>query len=195
MTAAALGSAGVRLYQFENSSDAAARVLPWEANRRQARARFQEIRRPCRSGGHGLHREPSYQNSHAFRSQRPARFPGLWLRPGYSGSAGSGWTAAHGHHADPRAQTVTLALSLTPYRTGNSIARYIVGSTAIKTALISDTASDTVTLKAGETVVYLLPHCGSNQLSGVHVDSGPDSAGGRRERLAPPGLHLQPGPR
>jgi hypothetical protein len=66
----------------------------------------------------------------------------------------------------------TLTLNLSAYRTGNSITRYIVGSTRIKTALLADAASDTVTVLAGETVVYLFPNSSStNYLSTVPISA------------------------
>jgi hypothetical protein len=66
----------------------------------------------------------------------------------------------------------TLTLNLSAYRTGNSISRHIVSSTRIKTALLADAASDTVTALAGETVIYLFPNSAStNYLSAVPISA------------------------
>lgn len=157
MTAAALGNTGVRLYQFENSSDAASRAS-------SALGRQQQTGTSPFSGDQKavqIWKAMGYTANALTKTLTPFLLNARLSSPDFGyGLVTAARQGVDGQllmaiNANDWAQTVTLAL--TPYRTGNSIARYIVGSTAIKTALISDTASDTVTLKAGETVIYLFP--------------------------------------
>ena len=72
----------------------------------------------------------------------------------------------------------TISVDLSAYRTGNSVLRYRVSDVSIKLQALGDVVSDTVTLVAGETALYLLPK--SANVNGVDsVTFQPDTIGTR----------------
>jgi hypothetical protein len=74
----------------------------------------------------------------------------------------------------------TVSIDLTPYRTGRSITKYTVWSRGIKSVVTADTASERVTMGAGETVVYLFPNSGATSwISSLAIAAPPLPAGAK----------------
>jgi hypothetical protein len=157
MTDAALGNAGVRIFQYEHSGAGDAR-----------------LRMPL--GGETL------TGGSPVASQEDSRK--LWRAMGYSAnlltkrlepfilgkalsSPGAGEnivTAVRQSNQGILLMEVNgndwqrrVTVDLAPYRNGNPVTRYVVSGTGIATALISDAASNTVDLPPGATAIYLVP--------------------------------------
>ncbi len=173
MTAAAIGTAGVRLYQFENSNDQSTRAGYAVGSQLQTGAS------PFATGDPkavAIWKSMGYTANLLTKTLQPfilgvpLSSPALGatiVTAARQGSNGKLFMAVNGTDFGR-----TLTLNLSAYRTGNSITRYIVGSTRIKTALLADAATDTVTVLAGETVIYLFPNSAStNYLSTVPISA------------------------
>jgi hypothetical protein len=153
MTAAAVGSAGVKLYKFDNSfaqrrdsvmngadfeSDAGpttGEVLNWQAM--------------------GYASATLSKSLQEFVLGAPVSSPYLGrniitgARTGPNGNlviVVNGWDS-------PR----SVQVNLTAYRTGNNVWRYRVGDVSVKLQAMGDIVADTVLLAAGETGVYFFP--------------------------------------
>ncbi len=157
MTAAALGNAGIRLYQYERLSDTNGRANAALGSQEQTGTNpfsgDQKAVQIWKSLGYTANVLTKTLTPFVLNTPLPS--PDLGDSVVTAARQGVDGKMLMAINATDWVQTVTL--NLTPYRTGNNIARYTVGGTEIKTTLISDAPSDTVTLNAGETVVYLFP--------------------------------------
>lgn len=157
MTAAAMGTAGVRLYQFEEPVNLSSRVSSPVGTLMQTGASPVAADQAAQQIWNGM----GYTANLLTKTLQPF----ILGTPLSSPALGSSFVTAARHGASGNLLmavnatdwTRTLTLNLTAYRTGNAIARYIVGGSGIKTTLIADASHDTVTLLAGQTVVYLFP--------------------------------------
>jgi hypothetical protein len=157
MTAAGLGNAGLRLYAAEDPSDAASRASASLGSGFQTGANpfsgDQKAVQIWKSMGYAanLLTKPFAR----FFLSTPLTSPWVGANVVTAARQGPDGRLLMAVNATDWPQTVTISLG--PYRTGNSIARYVAGSTEIRTALIADATSDTVALGVGESVVYLFP--------------------------------------
>ena len=157
MTGAALGNSALRLYQFDNSASIAGRTsAPLGSQLQEGTNPFSGDQKAVQ-----IWKSLGYVANALTKTLQPFLLSTPLSSPGLSDyivtAARQGPTGTLLMVVNATDWSRTLTLDLTPYRTGNSITRYIVGPTEILTALIADAASDTVNLNEGETVVYLFP--------------------------------------
>ena len=157
MTAAAMGNAGVRLYQYDPTWNQEARArmpIGGEAQTGASPIAMQEdSRRLWRAIGYGANlltkRLEPFILGKALSSPVLGENIVTAVRQSDQGIL---LMAVNGNDWE---RTVTV--NLAPYRNGNPVTRYVVGGTGITTALIPDASSNTVTLQPGATVAYLVP--------------------------------------
>ncbi len=173
MTAAAMGNAGVRLYQFERAANQEARSrmpIGGEAQTGASPLAMQEdSRKLWRAIGYGANlltkRLEPFILGKAQSSQVLGENIVTAVRQNDQGILlmevnGNDWER-------------TVTVNLAPYRNGNSVTRYVVGGTGIATALIPDASSNTVTLPPGATAVYLVPASASVKFLSESAISAP----------------------
>lgn len=172
MTAAAAGSAGVKLYKFDTSytarrdnigngsefeSDAGpdtGETLNWQAMGYASAILAKSL--------------PDYILGQPLNSPYLGRNLITAARQGTNGNllmVVNGWDGVR-----------TVPVDLSSYRTGFSVLRYRVADTSIKLQPLGDVAADTALLGPGETVLYVLPRTsGANGIDSVTFQ--PDTAG------------------
>ncbi len=160
MTAAALGGAGVRLYQFEPPRNLAARVKA-------------PLGTTLQTGASPLATDPAVREN--WRAMAFAASPlTKTLAPYVLGRALS--SPAYGRNIVTAARQGlggrmlmivngndwprTVAVDFTPYRTGSPAVRYRIAYDGIATDVVSNRGGERATLDAGETLVYLFPAAG-----------------------------------
>ncbi len=170
MTAAALGAAGVRLYEFDE---------PWAATNRT----YAPLGSEEQTGANPTATDPNVVQN--WRAMAYAANPltttltpyvlGTAIdSPSYGGNPTPpvGWgpyfaniitAVREGSNAlmlmivNDNDFARTLPVNFTPYRTGNSITRYQIRSDGISTDVLPDESGETITLGAGASAVYLFP--------------------------------------
>ena len=156
MTAAAIGAAGLRLYQFENPNDAATRAASPLGSDMQTGASpttgdptITSIWQGMSSAANALTGPlQSYILATALNS--PAYGPNIIsaVRQGQNGQMlmivnDNDWQR-------------TISVDFTPYNYGNHITRYLISSEGtLGSSLVSPSQGETITLSAGETVAYI----------------------------------------
>jgi hypothetical protein len=161
MAEAALGNAGIRLYQFESPSQ--------ESNRTKSKigSEMQTGMSPVAGDQNSrqIWRSAAYVSNLLTKTLQPF----ILGTPLSSPSLGDNIvTAVRRSNSGVLLMVVnandwerTVSIELTPYKTGQPITRYAVRSRGITSAVVADTASKRVTIGAGETVVYLFPNSGA----------------------------------
>jgi len=158
MAEAALGNAGIRLYQFETPSQ--------ESNRASSKVGnvMQTGMSPIAGDPNSqqIWRSAGYASNLLTKTLQPFILGTPLSSPGLGDNI---VTAARRSNNGVLLMVVnandwerTVSIDLTPYKTGLSITKYVVGSRGIQSVVMADTASDRVTLGVGETVVYLFPN-------------------------------------
>jgi hypothetical protein len=170
MTAAALGNAGVRLYQFEEKRNEGTRAKAPVGTELQTGA--------SPFAGDQNSREIWKAMGYAANLMTKRLQPFLLGVAASSPGAGENIIAAvrksddgvlliaiNGNDGDR-----TVSFDLTPYRTRNAIARYLASASGITATLLPNTAQDETVLGPGEAVVYLFSKSrATHYLAKVHV--------------------------
>jgi len=166
MTAAALGAAGVRLYQFEEPSNLASRTSAPVGSYEQTGAN------PTATDPNvvGNWRAMAYAANPLTKTLTPYILGTAIGSPSYGGenivtAARQGSNALMLMIVNDNDFPYTLAVNFTPYRTGNSITRYLIKSDGIQTDVLADEPGETITLGAGASAVYLFPTSASTQFT------------------------------
>lgn len=156
MEAAAVGNAGVRLYQFQTPSNNGANTA-----QKPGGGGIQTGAGPF-NGEVGNWQAMAYAANALTKVMQPYLLGAPMSSPAYGRNIVSG--ARHGFGGnmlmvvngwDGARQ---LAIDFRPYKNGNGCVRYRIGDTAIKTALLPDRNGETVQLDSGESVVYVFPN-------------------------------------
>lgn len=170
MTAAALGAAGVRLYQFDTAQN--------QAGRKSA---------PLGSvfqSGASPEGDPIAQEIWQAMSSATVALTGV-LQPYVLGAALS--SPAMGRNVVTAARTSaggtllmvindndwdrTLFVDLTPYSNGSPITRYLINYDGTQSSVLAATSGELIHLNGGETVAYLFgPTSGSNSRLQARTD-------------------------
>ena len=171
MAAAALGAAGVRLYQFESPANLASRIKA-------------PIGTMMQTGANPTASDPIIRDN--WRAMAFAANPlTKSLTPYILGTALTSpacgrniVTAARQGNGARLLMAVngndwerTVPIDFKPYRTGQAVTRYRIRYDGIDTSVVPDGPGETISLGAGETVVYLFPAT-RRQFAGA-VDIGP----------------------
>ncbi len=157
MSAAALGGAGVRLYQFEPPRNLAGRIKAPPGTTQQTGANPTAGDPMVRENWRAM----AFAANPLTKTLAPYILGDALTSPAYgrnivtavrSGPAARLLMALNGNDW-PR----IVAVDFTPYRTGRPIIRYRIGSDGIATDVIADARGQSVALAPGESVVYLFP--------------------------------------
>jgi hypothetical protein len=173
MTAAALGNAGVRLFQYEHTwaQDARLRMpIGGEALIGASPVAMQEdSRRLWRAMAYSANLLTKRLEPFILGKALPSQVSGENIvTAARQSDRGILFMEVNGNDWE---RTVTL--NLAPYRNGNPITRYVVSGAGIATALISDAASNTVDLQPGATAIYLVPASASVKFLSESAISAP----------------------
>lgn len=157
-SAAAAGTAGLRLYQFEDADAYQGEVTGGPGGGYQVGAApFYGATKLWRAMGYAGALMTKVLQPYLLSA--PVSSPALGrniitgVRKGASGTmliVVNGWDGSR-----------TVNLDFTPYKYGFGATRYLVSDTWVKSALLSDQAGETISLVAGETVVYVFPNSGA----------------------------------
>lgn len=178
MTAAAIGNAGVRLYLFEKPGD--------EIGRAQAPvgSQYQTGASPTADeNSRNIWKAISYASNVLTKTAQPfilgKAISSPWLGRNIVTAARQSTNGIFLMAVNANDWERSLTVDLTPYRAGTAITKYVVGAAGIRTALVPDTTSDTVTLRAGETAIWLFPSSSATSyLSSVPILAPALPAGG-----------------
>jgi hypothetical protein len=155
MTAAALGAAGVRLYHFENSSDAGKRATAAPGTHFQTGVSptakdpiLQEIWQGMSSAANALTKTLApYLLGTALSS--PAYGPNIVT------AARQGQNGRMLMIVNDNDWQRTIAIDFTPYKYQRKVARYCISADGISGPFPAPYLGETITLTAGQTAVYL----------------------------------------
>jgi hypothetical protein len=160
--AASVGVAGLRLYQFEGPDDHAAQVKGGPGGSYQTGA-------APSYGSVNLWRSMGYASALMTKVLQPYLLSPPVSSPAFGRNIITGvrraatgtmlivvnaWDGGH-----------TLNVDFTPYKSGFGATRYRVSDAAIKTAILPDQNSETISLNSGEVAVYIFPN--SNAPTGL----------------------------
>ena len=169
MAAAALGGAGVRLYQFESPANLASRI------KAPAGTTLQTGTNPMASDP--LIRENwramAFASNPLTKSLTPYVLGTALTSPAYgrnivtAARQGNGARLLMAVNGNDWARTVPVDFK--PYRTGQTVIRYRIGYDGIETSVLPDGPGQTITLSAGESVVYLFPTTRQQFVGAVNI--------------------------
>lgn len=162
MTAAALGNAGVRQYQFDVDSPATRAGYP-------AGAYLQTGMRPdsTERNSKEIWQATAYAAHLLTRVLQPYILGAAANSPAYShnittavrrGTDATMLLIINGNDADR-----SVSVDFRPYRTGVDVARYRLSCSYLQSDLVADTTGETITLPRGGSVVYLFPFSSSSR--------------------------------
>jgi len=173
MSAAAVGSVGLRLYQFETAYDYAANTAQGPGGG------------GIQTGAAPFTGEVKNWQAMAFGSNLLTKTlqPYLLSTPVNSPAYGRNLVTAARTNATGRMLMIvnswdgarTVNVDFTPYKYGFGAVRYRVSDTGIQTRIETDSNGETVTLDSGETVAYIFPN--SATLPADSVSFTPTSTG------------------
>lgn len=169
-TAAAIGNAGVRLYQFEEPRNEENRSrAPLGTNLQTGASPFAHDK-----DSNEIWKAMGYAATLLTKTLQPFILATRLSSP----AAGDNIVTAVRKNEDGVLLLAingndwerTVSLDLTPYRTGNEITRYLSGARGIRPALLRDRIKDEVSLLPGEAAIYLFPRVHSTRfLTAVHI--------------------------
>lgn len=171
MTAAALGGAGVRLYQFESPANLASRI------KAPAGTMLQTGANPTASDPiiREIWRALAFADNPLTKSLTPYMLGTALTSPACGRNIVTAARQGNGTRllmaVNDNDWTRTVPIDFKSYRTGQAITRYRIRYDGIETSVVPDGPGQTITLGAGESVVYLFPAT-RRQVAGV-VDIGP----------------------
>jgi hypothetical protein len=161
-SAAAVGVAGLRLYQFESPDDYAAQVKGGPGGSYQTGAApYYASQNLWRSMGYASALMTKVLQPYLLSP--PASSPALGRNiitgvrkaaPGTMLIVINSWDGGH-----------PLNIDFTPYKSGFGAIRYRITDTAIKTAILPDESGEAISLSSGEVAVYIFPN--SNAPTGL----------------------------
>lgn len=162
MTAAALGNAGVRQYQFDTDSPAMRASYP-------AGAYLQTGMRPdsTERNSKEIWQATAYAGNLLTKVLEPYILATAASSPAYShnittavrrGSDAIILLIVNGNDGER-----TVNVDFGPYRTGIDVARYRLSYSELQTDVVADTTGETITLPRGGSVVYLFPFSSSSK--------------------------------
>jgi hypothetical protein len=181
MSSAALGAAGVRLYQFEAPSNLVNRI------KAPVGSMFQTGANPTANDPIILEnwRAMAYAANPLTKTLLPYVLGNALTSPSYGRDI---LTAARQGPGGRLLMVVndngwprTIGVDFTPYRTGKLINRYLISSDGIRTDVVPDGPGELIRLAAGESAVYLFPAATGAQVTSV-FNVAP-SSGARRAIL------------
>jgi hypothetical protein len=179
MSAAALGGAGVRLYQFEAPTNLAGRIKAPAGTMLQTGANPTASDPIVRRNWRAM----AFAANPLTKTLMPYMLGTALTSPAY----GRNIVTAARQGASARLLMVingndwprTVPVDFTPYRTGQAISCYRIGYDGIATSVVSDRPGQLTRLEAGESVVFLFPTGSTGRfLSAVRIvpPNGPGKA-------------------
>lgn len=173
MTAAAMGNAGVRLYQFEGkrAEDGRSRIpIGGETQSGAGPISGQsDLRAMWRAIGYAANLLTKRLDPFILGTAISAPPMGDNIVTALRESDhGKMLMAVNGNDWDK-----TLAVNLAPYRQAAPVTRYVLEGAGIRTELIPDASTNTVTLRPGGTVVYLMPAAASEKFLSTTAVAAP----------------------
>jgi hypothetical protein len=160
MTAAALGGAGVRLYQFEPPGNLPQRVKAPVGTTLQTGASPLASDPVVRENWRAM----AYAANPLTKTLAPCILGTALNSPAYGRNIVTGARQCPGMRMlmviNDNDWPRTVPIDLTPYSSGRPATRYQIGYDGISTDLLRNARSDTLTLAEGETAVYLFPASG-----------------------------------
>ena len=179
MTAAALGGAGVRLYQFESPANLANRIKAPPGTTLQTGANPTASDPIVRENWRAM----AFAANPLTKTLMPYVLGTALVSPAY----GRNLVTAARQGAGARLLMVingndwprTVPVDFTPYRTGQAVSCYRIGYDGIATSVVSDRPGQLTRLEAGESVAFLFPTASAGRfLSAVRIapPGGPGKA-------------------
>jgi hypothetical protein len=157
MAAAALGGAGVRLYQFESPANLANRIKAPVGTTLQTGANPTASDPIIRENWRAM----AYAANPLTKSFTPYVLGAALTSPAYGRNI---VTAARQSNSGRLLMAIngndwarTVPIDFKPYRTGQNVIRYLIRYDGIETNVFPDGPGQTITLRAGESVVYIFP--------------------------------------
>jgi hypothetical protein len=173
MEAAAVGIAGLRIYQFETPGDYALNTAqgPGGGGVQTGAGPF--------TGEVANWRAMGYAANALGKAMQPYVLGAALSSPAYGRNVVSGARRGAGGNMlmvvngwDGARQ---LAIDFRPYKNGSGCVRYRVSESAIKTALLPDSDGETVQLDSGESVVYIFPNSAAAPIDTVAFSAAPSN--------------------
>lgn len=163
MTAGALGAAGLRLYQYDSTTNFARRENAPVGTEEQTGASPVSPE----DYSHKLWRSMAYAANLLSKTMEPFILGTALSSPALGENI---VTAARRSERGTLVMAVNgndwnrkIAVDLARFRNGSAITRYVVGGSGIQATVITDRPSDTVDLSPGASVLYLIPSSKADQ--------------------------------